>query len=248
MDNRTLYYGSAAGTVSGGPFPVLQGREPIEAYTGIVQSSLRTLGSSLHFALIELIEFLESGDRRSSSVVFSNLTDSANASIIKRHYDIIQEVKNLPGMGWSTLSANEVQFGPVVFCLRKSHGPAVANAETLPETGVMKWSKPKVTPLPGNYQITDEPDEARVWAKLKAYADRVTAILPGPAGVLHVLVVPFSMLEAEGRGKKLGAACILVDAAEAIPDDLMQALYAKAQLFWLRFCANWSAVAEPARA
>lgn len=44
--------------------------------------------------------------------------------------------------------------------------------------------------LSGNHRVTEEPDEARVWAKMNAYAKRVTgAILPGPAGVLHVLAV-----------------------------------------------------------
>lgn len=246
MDNRTLYFGPAAGERSNERFPDLQGREIMQAYAGIVESSLQRNMPSVHFALIEVIEFLESGDRLSSSVVFSNLSEAANAAIIKRHYGIIQEVKQLPGMEWSTLSANEVQFGPIVFCLREPHGPAAGNAEVSPEGN--RWSSPKSTPLSGSYQITEEPDEARVWAKLKAYAERVTAMLPGPAGVLHVLVVPFSLLDTNGRGKKLGAACILIDATEAIPDELMQDLYVKAQLFWLRFCTTRTHMMETAHA
>lgn len=245
MNNRTLYFGSAAGTERGESFPFgdLQDREVVEAYASIVETSLQKLRATLQFALIEVIEFEESGDRRSSSVIFSNLPDLANSAIIKKHYDIIQQLKREPGMDWSTLSANEVQFGPVVFCVREPHGPAVDDAGVSPEAGESKWSKPDTAILSGSYRITEEPDEARVWAKLNAYAKRVAAILPGPTGVLHILVVPFSILDAEGRGKKVGAACILIDAPEALPDDVMQGIYAKAQLFWLRFYAAGRQVA-----
>lgn len=239
MNNRSLYFGSARGIDSSFPYGDLREHEAVEAYAHIVESSLKPFPSGIQFALIELIEFQESGDRRSSSIVYSSLSEDAGREIMRQHYDVIRTLKREPGMDWSTLSANIVHFGPTVFCMRKPH-----DASVQAEQGEPRWSEPSSVILPGDYRITDEPDEASVLAKLDAYAKRVAAILPTGAGVLHVLVVPFSMLDAEGQGKKLGAACILVDAVDSIADDVIEALYTKAQLFWLRFCSSRAWLAD----
>jgi hypothetical protein len=250
MDERTLFFGSVR-TGAGETFPYgnLEEGKAIEAYALIVQTCMQKLRSALQFALIELIEFEESGDRRSSSVTFSDLPDFENNAIIQKHYDIIRELKREPGMDWSTLSANVVQFGPAIFCFRQPHDKATAtHVATRPEAAGARWSKPSTITLPSDYRTMEEPDEARVMAKLDAYAKRASTILPTNAGVLHVLVVPFSVLEGKGQGRKLGAACILIDAPESLQDDIMQEIYVKAQLFWLRFCACRNNVAEPANA
>jgi hypothetical protein len=238
MDTKALYLGSIRGAMAPATFPYgyLQDREVIEAYTLIVEASLKRFQAMLHFALIELIEFQDSGERRSSSAVFSNLPDSTIGTIIKKHYDIIRDLKQEPGMDWSLLAANVIQFGPSIFCTREPHPKP--GGSTIPPEGEARWSTPAVLTLPGDYRTTEEPDEAKVLAKLDAYAKRVVSILPTAAGVLHVLVVPFSLLAVEGRGKKLGAACILIDAPSSISDEVLQDIYTKAQLFWLRFCAR----------
>lgn len=88
MNNRTLYFGSAAGTELGESFPFsdLQGREMVEAYACIVETSLQKLPSGFQFALIELVEFLESSDRRSSSGSSLPLAPAYQASASLQHY------------------------------------------------------------------------------------------------------------------------------------------------------------------
>ncbi len=122
--------------------------------------------------------------------------------------------------------------GPTIFSFRQPH--SASTESQVPLQSQKRWSKPATTTLPGDYRITEEPDDSRVMAKLTAYATRVSSLLP-ERGVLHVLVVPFSVLAPAGDGRKLGAACILIDTLAELSDPLLQGIYTKAQLFWLRY-------------